>query len=454
MRIYKPAYSKPLPAATKIKRDKDGLYTVLTDRQGQPKKCRVTETAQGKRMAVESSYYTIVFRDHSGTERRLQGYREKADTEALSEKIGQLVYHRERSETLPVKLQEWVDNLPEGLHRELAGFGLVKARQAAVSQDLEDLLTGFEEFLAIKRERSAVHVSVTLSAVRTVFTECGFQKFTDLDDVAVEKYLLERRKDRIVVVNGEETVKRGLSERTLNGYVGALQHFCKWAVRRQKAAKCNPLDQLEKYDNEADDRRQIRRALTRDEVEQLLKATTEGPERYGMDGRERALLYRVALEIGLRANELRTLDIQHLDFSDPAGPVLYVDASYSKHRQRDALPIRPELARELQAFIVERQKFPTAKLFGGRYQAMTDKPSKMFKQDLKAAGIEQKTVVGVLVFHSLRHTFVSSLKALPARQAQGLARHKSSDMTDRYTHRTLEERRALLNQVPFFGVAG
>lgn len=454
MRIYKPAYSKPLPADAKIKRDKEGPYVLLTDREGQPKKCRVTETDKGRRMSVESSYYTIVFRDHAGTERRLQGYREKAGTEALAEKIGQIVYRRERSESLPAELQEWVDSLPEATHGELAGFGLVKARRAVVSQDLEDLLTGFEEFLSIKRERSSVYVSETVSALRKVFAVCGFEKFADIDDVAVEKYLLELRKDKTVTVNGKERVKRGLSKRTLNGYVGALQQFCKWAVRKQKAAKHNPLDQLEKYDNEADDRRQIRRPLTRDEVDKLLTKTAEGPERFGMDGRERALLYRVALETGLRANELRTLDVEHLDFSDPGGPVLYVDASYSKHRERDALPIRPELAKELQAFILERRKLPTAKLFGGRYQAMTDKPAKMFKEDLKAAEIEQKTVAGVLVFHSLRHTFVSSLKALPSRQAQGLARHKSSDMTDRYTHRTLEERRALLNQVPFFGVAG
>ena len=43
MRIYRPAYSKPLPAGSKIKQDKAGKYIVQTDRQGQPKKARVLD---------------------------------------------------------------------------------------------------------------------------------------------------------------------------------------------------------------------------------------------------------------------------------------------------------------------------------------------------------------------------------------------------------------------------
>ncbi len=460
MRIYRPAYTKPLPPDVKIKTDRGGANQRITiqDRDGQTKECPIVETPKGKRIHVESSYWWIVFTDHTGTERRLQAYREKSDSDILMRNIGKLVYHRQQGDSLPAELQTWVDALPENLHTQLADFGLVKRRQLVVSQALEDLLKGFEEFLAVKRERSAQYVFITLSALRRIFAGCGFHKFADIDDVIVEKYLLGLRKEHTVTVKIKGKVitqrRKGLSKRTLNGFVGALQQFGKWAVRKQKVARHNPVDGLEKYDNEADDRRKVRRALTRDEVQKLLRTTAEQPERFGMDGRERALLYWVAIETGLRANELRTLDVEHVDLNHAGGPTLFIDAGYSKHRERDELPLRPDLAREIQAFIMERKKLPQAKLFGGRYKALTDKPADMLYEDMKAAGIERQTVAGSLDFHALRHTFVSSLKGIEARQAQALARHKSSTMTDRYTHAPLEERRILLNEVPFFGVAG
>lgn len=460
MRLYKPAYTKPLPAGVKIKtsRGRANPRVTIQDRDGQTKDCPVVETSKGRRVHVESSYWWIIFADHTGTERRLQAFREKSDSDILMRSVGKLVYHRQQRDSLPAELQTWVDALPENVHAQLADFGLVRRRQLVVSQALEDLLRGFEEFLAVKRERSAQYVFITLSALRRIFAGCGFQKFADIDDVVVEKYLLGLRKEHPVTVKIKGKVitqrRQGLSKRTLNGHVGALQQFCRWCVRKQKVARHNPLDSLEKYDNEHDDCRKIRRALTRGEVQKLLKTTAEGPERFGMDGRERALLYRVAVETGLRANELRTLDVQHADLNHAGGPVLFIDAGYSKHRERDEVPLRPDLAREIQAFIVDRKKLPQAKLFGGRYVALTDKPADMFYADLKAAGIERKTVAGSLDFHALRHTFVSSLKGIEARQAQALARHKSSTMTDRYTHAPLQERRALLNDVPYFGVAG
>ena len=39
----------------------------------------------------------------------------------------------------------------------------------------------------------------------------------------------------------------------------------------------------------------------------LLKATMAGPVRFKVPGKARAMLYRVAMETGLRRNELRTL---------------------------------------------------------------------------------------------------------------------------------------------------
>ena len=443
MRIYRPAYTQPLPGGAKIKRDKAGKYIIMADRQGQSKKCRVLDTPKGQRISIESSFYTIVFRDHAGTERRLQGYRDKAATDILAENIGKIVYRRQQGEVLPARLQEWADSLPENIHSQLASFGMVKSRRVVVSQALEELLTLFEQHLAVKRQRDAKYIMETTTKLRRTFKGCGFKTFTDIDDVVLDKYLLGLRKDK------------NLSTRTLNGYLGACQQFCRFAIRVLKVAKSSPLECMEGFGSVAADRRRQRRALTASEVGKLLSTTAVSEEeRYGMGGPERGLLYRFALTTGLRANEIRTLRVEHVDLDHPEGPVLYVEAAYSKHRERDTLPLHNSIVEPLRRFIVERAKTPGAKLFGGRYQSLTDKTCDMLKEDLIDAGIEFETVVGIVDFHSLRHTFVSSLKGIAARQAQGLARHKSSDMTDRYSHRCLAEQRAALESVNLFGMAG
>ena len=55
------------------------------------------------------------------------------------------------------------------------------------------------------------------------------------------------------------------------------------------------------------DLRRQRRALSLDELRKLLNATWNGPERFGMSGAARALLYRLAVETGLRRGELASL---------------------------------------------------------------------------------------------------------------------------------------------------
>jgi integrase len=88
------------------------------------------------------------------------------------------------------------------------------------------------------------------------------------------------------------------------------------------------------------DVRRERRALSVDEVKRLLAATAAGPERFGMSGPERSLLYRLATETGLRRNELKTLAVSSFDFE---ACTVTVQAAFSKHRRQDTLPMRQVL---------------------------------------------------------------------------------------------------------------
>ena len=67
-----------------------------------------------------------------------------------------------------------------------------------------------------------------------------------------------------------------------------------------------------------------------------------------MTGPGRAMLYRFAVETGLRANEQRTLKVSSIDFD---GCAVTVEAAYSKHRRQDTIPLRPDTAAQLKKFV-------------------------------------------------------------------------------------------------------
>jgi len=88
--------------------------------------------------------------------------------------------------------------------------------------------------------------------------------------------------------------------------------------------------------------------FTPDEVAKLLASTERQPVRYGMTGHERSLLYRLAVETGLRRNELASLTVSSFDFDRCT---VTVAAAYSKHRRQDVLPLKPQTAAMLKDFV-------------------------------------------------------------------------------------------------------
>ena len=169
------------------------------------------------------------------------------------------------------------------------------------------------------------------------------------------------------------------------------------------------------------DRRYVRRMLLPTEWPCLEASTAAGPIRYGMAGSERLLLYRAAIETGLRAHELRSLTRSSVVF-DAVRPYIVAEAGSTKNRKLAKQYIRIDLAAELRTHVAT--KSPTAPLF-----KLTDESrmARMLRRDLKAAldawldevrcdperllereqsdFLSAKNHAGqVLDFHSLRHT--------------------------------------------------
>ncbi len=272
--------------------------------------------------------------------------------------------------------------------------------------------------------------------VRKIIDGCNVACWNDITASGVQGYL-----DRLK--RGKSNPKP-IAANTFNGWLQSIKQFCGWMVKDGRAT-VSPIAHLSGR-NRKRDRRHIRRALTVDEVTRLLDATASGPDRYGMAGTERAMLYRLAVETGLRAGELRTLTRAAFDLAgDP--PTVTVAEGYTKNRKLAVQELRPATARELADLL--SNKAPAAVAFNlPPIWNVID----ILKADLEAAGVPYSDADGrVADFHSFRHTCGAWLAASGAhpKVIQSIMRHSNISLTmDTYGHRLVEQESAALAKMP------
>jgi len=328
--------------------------------------------------------------------------------------------------------------------------GVIDARAEALAvqarRPIGEHLADFKTALLAKGSTPG-HVAIVCARARKVMHGAGFRTWAEVSASRAMEYLKGLRADRETRNEAGEVVKRraGISSQTFNFYLGAAKQLARWMVKDRRAAD-NPLAHLEGL-NVRLDRRRDRRALTADDLRELIRATEAGPERYGMTGPERAFMYRLAVETGLRAAEARSLTRASFELGTKP-PTVTVLAAYSKRRRDDVLMLRPALAELAGEHL--KTKAPAAAVFN----APADRRlfALMFKADRDAAGIPARDAGGrVCDFHGLRHTFISNLAAggVHPKVAQALARHSTITLTmDRYTHQLVGDELAALDVLP------
>jgi hypothetical protein len=295
---------------------------------------------QGKTVQTESWY--IEFSDHRGSVRRLAAFTSKAASLELGRNLEKLAaYAKATGGQVDPSLQTWVTNLPAPLLAKLAAIGLVKSDRVAVTKPLSEHIIDYAKALAAKGS-SEKHVQHTTRRVQKVFKGCGFKYWDDISASSIQTFLDTLRQTR---KRGQIEVK-GISAQTRNYYLTATKGFCTWMVKDRRAT-FSPISHLDML-NVRTDRRHDRRALSADEQRALLRAAREGKELLGrnvegriswrLPGGDRAMLYQLALETGLRAGELRSLTPRSFSLSDDLSTVTVL-AAYSKHRRDDVLPL-------------------------------------------------------------------------------------------------------------------
>ncbi len=385
----------------------------------------------GKR--EKTGVFYVEFRDHMDRVQRVPGYRDRAATQELERKLRTLSALRASGSPPDETMRRWTENLPAALRDRLAAVGLITAQQVAALRSLSTLVDAWAEHLGAKGTGEE-HVRLVKARALRVINGAGAKFWTDLSPTDVENYLRTAR----------ESGKR-ISARTSNFHLQAARQFIRWAIRTGLAVE-DPLRVLEPMNAERD-RRRKRRALTADELQHLLDVTARGADRDGMSGPERALLYRLAVETGLRRGELVALVVADLDLETPNEPTVRVRAATAKNGREARLPLRAESVPALAAFVANRQ--PHCPVFA---TPKSWRAAECMSADLAAAEIEATDAAGLIVdFHALRTTFATSLARSGAslQVAQRLMRHCTPTLTANvYTVLGRDDERAAVAKLP------
>lgn len=292
-----------------------------------------------------------------------------------------------------------------------------------------------EDFIQYLRDKNSTdqHAADRESQIKRLITVMGADRLADLSPARVQRAIAKIREERKV------------SLRTLNRYQVAIKSLSRWLVREGRI-ESDPLQGLTGFNAETD-RRHRRRALTADEVRLLVAAAENGPRFQGVDGPDRATLYRVAAGTGFRASEIASLTPDSFDL-DGAPPTITVRAGYSKNRHETVHPIRRDLAKSLRPWVASKQTgAPVFDVPGLRYRT-----ARMMRFDLEAAELSYVDDDGQYAdFHALRHSYITDVVRAGAsvKEAQTLARHATPDLTFRvYAHARLHDLTRTLDAMP------
>ncbi len=207
------------------------------------------------------------------------------------------------------------------------------------------------------------------------------------------------------------------------------------------------------------DRRVERHPYSIEELGQLLAAAGSGQKHHGLTGRERALVYRLAVETGFRYSEIRSLTRASFDFSGDRTTVILLAAD-AKNGQDAKQPLREDLSADIREYLALH--LPQAKAF----RLWGGKGAVMIQQDLEAAGILTRDADEKLVtvddyglsydFHGLRHTFATMLNKakVPLATAQKLMRHSNPKLTAKiYIHVMVDTKAEAIDMLPTMAAA-
>lgn len=304
----------------------------------------------------------------------------------------------------------------------------------------QSIRAAFDDYRAYMRSKGSGtdHIDRTETKTLAIAKACQFNAISDIDADKVNSFV-GKLKDA------------GRSVRTCNAYIQSIRGFSRWLAKQGKLSQ-DPLVSLSKPNPETD-RRLVRRYLTPDEWRWLDATTRRGDTRFGLTGIERATLYSLAIQTGLRSGEIRSLTRGNLHLTGE-NPFVMADAGSTKNKRTAKQHITKELARELLEHMGKKLKgvlafhLPHETTMGKMLRADLEAARQAWLQSIKdpqerLEADESDFLKGVdsngdrIDFHALRHTTASWLlhNGCDIQTTQRIMRHSDIRLTlERYGH--------------------
>jgi integrase len=367
----------------------------------------------------------------------------------IAKNIAEIVKLKSCNETLTKELKDFIENQPEILRKKLmeweiiskdtnASFeplmGFVKSKPNRSCYIIFDVKGGHLKKWQIyleSNEKSKHHVRESVQKVARIIDACNFIIPSDINSKRIEIWRTELR-------------NKGKSCKYLNSQLAAFKSFISW-MYSQDYISGNPLKNIKPL-SEHKDKKYPRRALTENEVNLLITKTINAEKRCGVTGFERSLIYRLALNTGLRFKEIYTLKRRDFIFSDIS--YVSISSSNTKNQKPDECPFCPELAKDLKRYFEDNPAMPQTKAFSKLWK---DSGSELLLLDLKLAEIEIVNDEGKIDFHSLRHTFVTmaALAGISPQELQKMMRHSDINLTMKYyVHIGISDKAKAVDKLP------
>lgn len=293
----------------------------------------------------------------------------------------------------------------------------------------DEYLDQFLLYLAGERFLSPL----TIEAYRTDLYDLAFFLMESAgDDARIWQASRQDLRDYLGYLNRNER-----SHATINRHLSSLRRFFRF-LRREKLITDDPAQVLESSKS----RRHLPSYLTRNEMEELMKAVTitddAGDEKTEFLLRRNSLILELFYNQGLRVSEL--INLKDMDFDLREG-ILAVRAGKGGKDRR--LPLSDVTREALEGYLVARERLMLAPANG--ILLVSVKGQKLYRMRVYRLIVDtaKKAGLGHLHPHMLRHSFATSLLEGGAnlRVIQELLGHADISTTTIYTHVEIERMR-------------
>ncbi len=369
----------------------------------------------------KTAKWYLDFSDHNQLRHKIAAFADKRLSEAFGRNIESLVNCRIAGLEPDIKLNQWIETLPDSLLKKFVSWGLMDGQRTEITKPLTEHISGYVKVLEAKgiAKDSVVR---TRNKLKKIVSDCRFVFFRDITKSAVEIYSGKLQKD-------------GYSKTSRGHYLDSLKTFLNWAEQDQRIIR-NPIAKLGKPDRDSEPKG----VLTPEQFVRLIKTTFEKNILIGRTtGQERAILYVLAGTTGLRRKELLNLawdDIILLANNS----YVRVKASAAKNDKEAKQPIPPFVVSLLTAFKAATRPKLSDRVFVSFSRWINT--AELIRADLAVANIDPIDKDGnEICFHSLRNSYISFLanSDTPPKVVQKLARHSDPRLTFNTYARTFDE---------------